>query len=63
MVRRMALLVGSLIFAVTCAPTPWAAADDSQSVRTLEPGYATAIVEDCTSGGRQLVGDRCNARC
>ena len=34
MVRQMALLVGSLIFAVTCAPIPWAPADDNQSVRT-----------------------------
>ena len=29
--RRMALLVGSLIFAVTCAPLPLAAADDTDT--------------------------------
>lgn len=36
MIRRLALLVGSLTFAVTCWPAPWATADPSSSqyVRT-----------------------------
>ena len=31
MVRRMALLVGSLILAITCAPIPLAAAENGRS--------------------------------
>ena len=34
MIRLVAVLVGSLTFAVTWGPDPWAAADDGQSVRT-----------------------------
>jgi hypothetical protein len=46
MVRRMTLLVGSLIFAVTCAPIPSAAADNGNWDIGNIPGSPEATAKD-----------------
>ena len=51
MVHRIALLVGSLILAVTCARVPWAAADASQSVRTESGKVRCNVNENGQSHG------------
>ena len=56
MVRRTALLVGSLIFAITCAPIPLAAAENGRSV-TTQSGKVRCYVHanDTSHGGGPLV--------
>jgi hypothetical protein len=56
MVRRVAILIGALTSVITCVPTPWATADDPQSVRT-ESGRVRCYVytNDVSQRGGPLV--------